>query len=82
MIDDDKLAVKENPKSALQEYVQVNHDTPEYEIVEESGPAHEKRFVAAVKIEDKVVARGEGSSKKEAESNAALNALGKIMEKH
>lgn len=80
MIDDDKLAVKENPKSALQEYVQVKHDTPEYEIVEEFGPAHDKKFVAEVKVDGKVVARGEGSSKKEAEANAALNALGKIVE--
>ena len=75
MIDDDKLASKESPKSALQEYVQVNHETPEYEIIEESGPAHEKKFVAVVKVEGKVLAKGEGSSKKEAEANAALNAL-------
>ena len=75
LINDDKLAVKENPKSELQEKIQVSHDTPTYEIVEESGPAHDKTFIAEVKVDDKVLARGKGRSKKEAEANAALKAL-------
>ena len=79
MIDNPNLASKENPKSELQEIVQVHHDTPTYEIIEESGPAHDRTFVAEVKVEGKVLARGKGHSKKEAEANAALNALGKVI---
>lgn len=77
MIDDDRLAVEGNPKSVLQELMQINHDTPIYNIIEESGPAHNKSFVAEVSVDDKVLATGKGSSKKEAEVNAALNALQK-----
>lgn len=69
------MAKSENPKSALQEIIQANHETPVYEIVEESGPAHDKTFIAEVKVEGKVLASGRGHSKKEAEANAALNAL-------
>lgn len=75
MINNDSLAFEENPKSHLQEVLQVNHGTPVYEIIEESGPAHDKRFVAVVKLDNKVLAEGEGSSKKEAEKNAAKIAL-------
>lgn len=77
MIDNDNLANSENPKSTLQEKIQVYHSTPVYEIVEESGPAHEKTFVAQVVVDGKVLAKGKGHSKKEAEANAALQALGK-----
>lgn len=77
MIDDDRLAVKGNPKSVLQELMQVDHDTPIYKIIEESGPAHDRSFVAEVLADDTVLATGKGSSKKEAEVNAALNALKK-----
>lgn len=79
MIEDSYLANKENPKSQLQEIIQVNHSTPTYEIVDEIGPAHDKTFVAEVKVEGKILARGEGHSKKEAEANAAMVALGKVI---
>lgn len=69
------LASKENPKSTLQELIQVNHDTPTYEIVDESGPAHDRIFVAEVRAGGKLLATGKGHSKKEAEANAALKAL-------
>lgn len=74
-INDSMLAIKENPKSTLQELIQVNHNTPTYEIVDESGPAHDKIFVAEVRADGKLLATGEGHSKKEAEANAALKAL-------
>ena len=77
MIDNDSLAHSENPKSTLQERIQVTHSTPVYEIIEESGPAHDKTFVAQVTVDGKVLAKGKGHSKKEAEANAALQALGK-----
>lgn len=79
MINNTGLASKENPKSELQELVQVSHETPTYEIIEETGPAHDRTFVAEVKVEGKVLAQGKGHSKKEAEANAAMNALGKVL---
>lgn len=69
------LSVQENPKSKLQEKCQANHVTPEYFIVNESGPSHDKMFIAEVRLENKVLAVGEGRSKKEAEANAAISAL-------
>ena len=79
MIEDSYLASEENPKSRLQEIIQIDHSTPTYEIVEEKGPAHDRTFVAVVKVEGEVLARGEGHSKKEAEANAAMNALGEVI---
>lgn len=65
-----------DPKSALQEAVQEKlRLTPTYEVVEESGPAHDRRFKVAVKFGEKVVASGVGTSKQEAEVEAAKKAL-------
>ena len=47
----------------------------EYVIIDEKGPDHEKLFTAEVKVEDKVLATGEGKSKKLAEMQAAQKAL-------
>ncbi|MDO5426837.1 MAG: putative dsRNA-binding protein [Coriobacteriia bacterium] len=75
MIDDTELSIVDNPKSTLQELVQVEHATPVYNIINETGPAHEKEFEAEVVVDGEVLATGKGSSKKEAEVKAALNAL-------
>jgi ribonuclease-3 len=65
-------------KSRLQEYVQTEvHETPLYEQVEMSGPAHDRQFVVAVRIRGLLVAEGQGKSKKLAEQDAAKNALEK-----
>ena len=48
---------------------------PEYTVVEESGPAHDRRFVTEVRIAGEAIARGEGGSKKTAEQAAARRAL-------
>ena len=63
-------------KGLLQAYTQA-HDLglPEYRIVEESGPAHDRRFVTETLVSGHVVARGEGLSKKAAEQAAARTAL-------
>ncbi|HEX3584175.1 MAG TPA: putative dsRNA-binding protein [Thermoanaerobaculia bacterium] len=47
---------------------------PEYSVVDEIGPDHDKTFVVEVKV-GRQVARGEGSSKKEAQQQAAKHAL-------
>ncbi|MDO8594694.1 MAG: ribonuclease III [bacterium] len=62
-------------KSLLQEAMQEVGVTPRYKLLSESGPDHEKVFVAGVCLGEKVVAEGTGSSKQEAEQNAAANAL-------
>jgi len=63
-------------KSSLQEYAQERFKfTPTYTVVKESGPDHKKIFTVAVIIDGKEAACGEGSSKQEAEVEAAKNAL-------
>ena len=59
-------------QEAAQERVGV---TPTYEVLEESGPDHAKKFVIGVYLEKELVARGEGLSKNEAQQKAAENAL-------
>lgn len=63
-------------KTVLQEILQKNGNVDiEYEIIDERGPDHEKLFTAEVKVDDKVLATGEGKSKKLAEMQAAQKAL-------
>jgi ribonuclease-3 len=64
-----------DPKSKLQEIVQEAKGMLAYEIVSESGPDHDKHYVCEVKIDNNVMGRGEGSSKKKAEIKAAEDAL-------
>jgi len=62
-------------KTALQELAQGKGlPLPEYQVVEEVGPDHDKRFIVEVRLGG-AVARGEGSSKKEAQQQAAKKAL-------
>lgn len=59
-------------KSLLQEYTQdVFKTRPEYILVKESGPAHDKTFRVALRLNGKLMSEGEGRSKKEAEQRAA-----------
>ena len=70
-------------KTRLQEQVQTkgNFHTITYKTVEESGEDHNKRFKVAVLIDDEIIEYGEGSSKKEAEQNAASAVLREKNEK-
>jgi len=62
-------------KTALQELVaERNLGVPEY-VVTDSGPDHDKNFVAQVRVRGEVVGRGEGKSKREAEQIAATLAF-------
>lgn len=65
----------ENLKGALQERLHASKRTPVYRIVSESGPAHAKVFESEVSVEGRVLGRGRGATKKEAESRAAAEAL-------
>ncbi len=63
-------------KTMLQEIIQKDSIYPiEYEITDERGPAHCKEFEAAVKHKGKILGKGVGRSKKEAEQNAAAQAI-------
>lgn len=65
-----------NPKGVLQEKIQASKRvTPEYRILEESGPDHSKTFLAGIFLEGKIIGKGKGISKKEAEEEAARDAL-------
>lgn len=65
-------------KSELQEIIQEKLKvTPNYNVVDESGPAHKRTFKMGVYFSDKLIAVGEGPSKQEAEIEAAKNALKK-----
>lgn len=75
MTKDGKLAIEDNPKSILQEKLQAKKEYPQYAIIEEYGPAHDKTFVAEVSSNGKILAQGSGKTKKEAESKAADTAL-------
>lgn len=66
-------------KSELQEVVQDVQKSLKYELVKEKGPAHNKKFQMSVKIDNIVYGVGEGHTKKEAEQEAAKNALKKLV---
>src|SRR3989344_3048130 len=66
----------QDAKSRLQELVQEKLSvTPTYELANQSGPDHDKRFVVAVYLGSDKTALGEGRSKQEAEQDAASKAL-------
>lgn len=68
-------------KTRLQEKVQaILKEAPIYEVVKESGPAHERMFEVQLSVQGKVWANGEGRSKKQAEQMAAKSALDNLHE--
>lgn len=72
----DRAEHPSNPKSFLQECVQSDRmDPPSYKVIGEDGPAHQPTFTAVALVDGIRRGRGTGSSKKEAEAAAALDAL-------
>ena len=67
-------------KSALQEKIQSIKKKVTYEVIEESGPAHNKKFTSVVKVDDIILGKGTGNSKKASEQEAAKDALSKEVE--
>lgn len=66
----------QDAKSTLQEKSQESHGvTPSYAVLEETGPDHDKQFIVGVYIADKMMAKGTGKSKQEAEQSAARAAI-------
>lgn len=71
-----KEGTYKDSKSKFQEEAQERVSiTPNYRVIKESGPDHDKKFVVGVYLADKLVTEGEGSSKQEAEEAAAKKAL-------
>jgi ribonuclease-3 len=75
------IPVLENPKGELQELLQaVSLNAPQYHVVSATGPDHDRIFNCTVHHDGKELARGQGKSKKAAETEAALAALAKLRQ--
>ncbi|KGK88479.1 ribonuclease III [Clostridium sp. HMP27] len=69
-------------KTKLQEKLQERGDVEIiYDLLKYEGPPHRRKFYTQVKLNDKILGHGSGYSKKQAEQNAAKEAI-KIMEEH
>lgn len=65
-----------DPKSRFQELSQERQGhTPQYKVMEENGPDHDKVFTVGVYLDGKLYGQGQGSSKQAAQQSAATNAL-------
>lgn len=68
-------------KTRIQEVAQAKYGrTPTYVVLKEHGPDHNKKFVVGVKIGNKIIGKGRGSSKQRAEEASAKKGL-KYIEK-
>ncbi|MCA6079566.1 MAG: ribonuclease III [Endomicrobium sp.] len=79
-LDSHKEIIITDYKSRLQEIIQsIYKELPEYKIIKESGYDHSKKFEAAVYIKNKLLGKGMGNSKKEAQQFAAKQAMKNIV---
>ena len=70
---------EDNPKGRLQEMVQRKWRTnPHYRVVKQGGPAHARTFFVQVEINGAQAGSGRGSCKRDAEQNAAQDAIMKM----
>ncbi|MGC9049046.1 MAG: ribonuclease III [Patescibacteria group bacterium] len=71
-----KKELYKDPKSKFQEIAQAKFKiTPTYKVLKEEGPAHERKFTVGLFLNKKFIAQGKGSSKFEAEVEAAKKGL-------
>ncbi len=71
-----KSKLFKNAKSRFQEQAQEKAEiTPIYKVLKEQGPDHTKHFTVGVFLNKKMIEKGEGFSKQEAEEEAAKRAL-------
>lgn len=75
---DNKTSFLNDYKSILQEAMQTDRRSLSYEIVDESGPSHDKSFTAIVRIDNIIYGKGIAGSKKEACQLAAKDTLQKL----
>lgn len=73
---DNYSPISADPKTELQQLIQQTEgDFLEYVTVGESGPDHDKSFTVEARLNSNIIGRGTGKSKREAEQNAAKEAL-------
>ncbi len=66
-------------KTYLQEVIQADYSKlAKYRLIKSEGPDHDKSFYSVVLLNDKIIGKGKGKSKKESEQNAAKNTLKKL----
>lgn len=70
----DEVEIKDY-KSTLQELVQTDRRNISYNLESQSGPSHDRVFTVSVRMDDITLGVGNGRTKKEAEQNAAREAL-------
>ncbi|MHB9156281.1 MAG: ribonuclease III [Endomicrobiales bacterium] len=76
-----RRVVINDPKSKLQELIQAKYQTlPDYRVLSESGPDHDKLFEVGVYLKKKLLGRGAGRCKKDAHQIAARKALKALKE--
>lgn len=76
VLDENYNYITTDPKTELQQLIQQTEgDFLEYITVGESGPDHNKTFRVEAHLNSNIIGRGEGHSKREAEQNAAMEAL-------
>ena len=69
-------AMFQDSKTILQEILQKDHKDPiSYEVVDTTGPEHNRMFEMQVKLGDKVIGRGSGRTKQAAGQEAAYHAI-------
>jgi ribonuclease-3 len=74
--DDVPIGALKSPKSRLQEHTQrTTGGRPSYQLLDATGPDHEKLFQIEVSVDGVVLGRGRGSSRRIAETEAAAQAL-------
>ncbi len=70
-------------KTRLQEELQGRYRiTPNYRVIDSQGPDHQKRFTVEVRMNEVLLGSASGSSKKEAEQEAAREALVRVLEEN
>ncbi len=77
-INDSSVRFFNDYKSMLQELVQTEKRSLIYSVIDEFGPSHDKQFVVEVRIDEIIYGTGSAKSKKEAEQEAAKNAIDKL----
>jgi len=78
LIDPRSASALDHPKSRLQEMAQAQGHSPVYDITGESGPPHDRSFTAEVRINGRLLGRGNCRTKKAAEMSAAKQAVDDI----
>ena len=70
-----------NTKGALQQYCEGRYGRPQYLTIEERGPEHAREFLVEVRVDGDVLGEGSGSTKQQAEKDAAREALRRLRER-